>query len=45
MNSVLAKINKNHIEIIDKFSIYKINGFNLLEFVRFFLNIIDHQPI
>lgn len=36
---------KHQIEIVELFSKYIKEGFNLLEFVRFFLNIIPHYTI
>jgi hypothetical protein len=41
----MLRIDRGHIEIIDKFSKYRDDGFNLLEFVRFFLNIVQHDRI
>lgn len=36
-------LDRNKIESIDKVYKSKEDGFNLLEFVRFFLNVIEHE--
>ena len=45
IEAILSMIEKHQIEIVELFSKYLKDGFNLLEFVRFFLNILPHTHI
>ena len=43
--SILTNIEKNQIDIIELFGKQVKDGFNLMEFVRFFMSIICHSPV
>ena len=43
--AILASIEKNQIDIIELFGGQVKEGFNLMEFVRFFMSILGHSPL